>query len=80
MEGPISFWGYKEQELKLILPEHDDDDDDALEPYCTLQLQIWQLWLHKADDSCDVSPTVEVRWQHVHYSRVKISESKFCLR
>ena len=28
MEGPISFWGYKEKESKLILPEHDDDDDD----------------------------------------------------
>jgi hypothetical protein len=28
MEGPISFWGYKEQELNLILPEHVDDDDD----------------------------------------------------
>jgi len=28
MEGPISFWGYKEQETNLILPEHDDDDDD----------------------------------------------------
>jgi hypothetical protein len=28
MEGPISFWGYKEQESSLILPEHDDDDDD----------------------------------------------------
>jgi hypothetical protein len=28
MEGPISFWGFKEQESKLILPEHDDDDDD----------------------------------------------------
>jgi hypothetical protein len=27
MEGPISFWGYKEQETRLILPEHDDDDD-----------------------------------------------------
>jgi len=26
MEGPISFWGYKEQESDLILPEHDDDD------------------------------------------------------
>jgi len=30
MEGPISFWGYKEQESKLILPEHDDDDDDKI--------------------------------------------------
>jgi hypothetical protein len=28
MEGPFSFWGYKEQESNLILPEHDDDDDD----------------------------------------------------
>jgi hypothetical protein len=26
MEGPISFWGYKEQESNLILPEHDDDE------------------------------------------------------
>jgi len=29
MEGPISFWGCKEQESNLILPEHDDDDADA---------------------------------------------------
>ena len=29
MEGPILFWGYKEQESNLILPEHDDDDDDV---------------------------------------------------
>jgi hypothetical protein len=28
MEGPILFWGYKEQESKLILPEHYDNDDD----------------------------------------------------
>ena len=28
MEGPISFWGHKEQESNIILPEHDDDDDD----------------------------------------------------
>ena len=28
MEGPVSFWGCKEQESNLILPEHDDDDDD----------------------------------------------------
>ena len=26
MEGPISFWGHKEQESNLILPEHDDDE------------------------------------------------------
>ena len=30
MEGPISFWGYKEQESNLILPEHGDDDDEVL--------------------------------------------------
>ena len=28
MEGPISFWGYKEQESNLIVLEHDDDDDN----------------------------------------------------
>jgi hypothetical protein len=28
MEGPISFWGYKEKVKRLILHEHDDDDDD----------------------------------------------------
>jgi len=27
MEGPISFWEYKEQESNVILPEHDDDDE-----------------------------------------------------
>jgi len=26
MEGPISFWGYKEQESNLIFPEHDGDE------------------------------------------------------
>jgi len=26
MEGPISFWGYMEQESNLIRPEHDDDE------------------------------------------------------
>ena len=36
MEGPISFWGYKEQESNLILPEHDDDDDDDDEILRTL--------------------------------------------
>jgi len=30
MEGPISFWGYKEQESNLILLEHDDDDDENI--------------------------------------------------
>jgi len=34
MEGPIPFWGYKEQESNLILSEHDDDDD---ENYSTLK-------------------------------------------
>jgi len=31
MEGPITFWGYKEQESNLILPERDDDDADCHE-------------------------------------------------
>ena len=29
MEGPISYWGHKEQESNLILPEHDDDDEQT---------------------------------------------------
>jgi len=33
MEGPILFWGYKEQESNLILPEHDDDDDELMNDY-----------------------------------------------
>jgi hypothetical protein len=39
MEEPISFWGYKEQESNLILPEHDGDDDDDVSiflPICTI--------------------------------------------
>jgi len=31
MEGPISFWGYKEQESNLILLEHDDDEQFVLQ-------------------------------------------------
>jgi len=51
MEGPISFWGYKEQESNLILLEHDDDDDDdkillplpALDPR-TVHLVAWSQY------------------------------------
>jgi len=38
MEEPISFWGYKEQETNLILPEHDDDDDENLSGYYMYQI------------------------------------------
>jgi len=40
MEGPISFWGYKEQESNLILPEYDDDDDDDddISVFCYISL------------------------------------------
>jgi len=31
MEKPVSFWGYKEQESNLILPEHDDDDEHIMD-------------------------------------------------
>jgi len=41
MEGPISFWGYKEQESNLILPEHDDDDDDDEK---ALVLTVQEAW------------------------------------
>ena len=39
MEGPILFLGYKEQESNLILPEHDDDDDEQCNRYA-----IGQIW------------------------------------
>jgi len=39
MEGPISFWGYKEQESNLNLPERDNDDDEKywINPLTTQQ-------------------------------------------
>jgi hypothetical protein len=49
MEGPISFWGYKEQESNLILPEHDDDvdddDDDMVLKLCNPVLTLASSWL-----------------------------------
>jgi len=33
MEGPISFWGYKEQETRLILHEHGNYDDDEIQSF-----------------------------------------------
>jgi hypothetical protein len=38
MEGTISFWGYKEQESNLILPEHDDDD---ITLFCHFHGNLW---------------------------------------
>ena len=42
MEGPVSFWGYKEQESNLILPEHDDDDDqsESLRVHISVQEEV----------------------------------------
>ena len=40
MEEPISFWGYKEQESNLILPEHDD-----------MMMIFWNETLHVLDSS-----------------------------
>ena len=48
MEGPVSFWGYKEQESNLILPEHDDDDDyddDDDDDEYLLTIEIFNLKL-----------------------------------
>jgi hypothetical protein len=46
MEGPISFWGYKEQESNPILPEHDDDDNDDDDfddiNYCETGVTVWR--------------------------------------
>ena len=59
MEGPISFWGYKEQESNLILPEHDDDEEE----YCNLLTNrrntatYWQT-------ACSDENTTEVEIYH----------------
>ena len=43
------FWGYKEQESNLILPEHHDDDDDDVSnkwrglEVCAAQDNLWLL-------------------------------------
>jgi hypothetical protein len=44
MEGPISFWRYKEQESNLILPEHDDDDDEITREVCKEHLFALSLF------------------------------------
>ena len=61
MEGPISFWGYKEQESNLILPEHDDDDDDD-ESLRVCMLSPSLLWL---DVICDHENKLLVRYDLV---------------
>ena len=40
MEGPISFWGYKEKESNRILPEHDDGDEKL-----PLTKHTWPLYI-----------------------------------
>jgi len=57
MEGPISFWGYKEQESNLILPEHDDDNDDKN---------------HVCETSSDEYYSYQVRENQSNYAKVKM--------
>ena len=47
MEGPISFWGYKEQESNLILPENDDDDINKTQKGYQLSYELYQQMLKK---------------------------------
>ena len=47
MEGPISFWGYKEQESNLILPEHDNDDKlSVLGGFTCILLKRFYIVIH----------------------------------
>jgi len=44
MEGPILFWGYKKQESNIILPEHDDDDENlTYEPLNFFTKVYWDI-------------------------------------
>jgi hypothetical protein len=52
MEGPISFWGYKEQESNLILLAHDDDDDDDDEQTAMCHLQHKLIGSYNRDEKC----------------------------
>ena len=51
MEGPISFWGYKEQESNLILPEHDDDDDEKWQEDEEEDVGSYWMTLRKGEDT-----------------------------
>jgi len=74
MEGPISFWGYKEQESNIILPEHDDDDDDddllknilANMKTCISSMYIQQTELMATTNSlqhqCLSLPALSIHW------------------
>jgi hypothetical protein len=64
MEGPISFWGYKEQESNLILPEHDDDDDDNDIPhvYFYVEPNLFRLNNREETENFNVN-TAMSRWR-----------------
>ena len=61
MEGPISFWGYKEQESNLILPEHDDDDED----YWWKETEICEGVLRS-----NCMPFIQIEWKQTTSSEV----------
>jgi len=50
MEGPISYWGHKEKESNLILPEHDDDEAVHQVGFALHEYKIYSTWRSGAQD------------------------------
>ena len=53
MVGPISFWGHKEQESNLILPEHDDDDEIEIGSWAK-QISVINFIIYNISLHCDI--------------------------
>ena len=74
MEGPISFWGYKEQESNLILPEHDDNDDDKKISEQTANFALYtsnRLVFYNRGGKCLLHETDRVLMQNRHLSSLE---------
>ena len=68
MEEPISFWGYKEQESNLILPEHDDDDENTCLLAKEQQIDITEITNARNNDMIAIYPIRHMNSGYVQWS------------